>query len=119
MKKKFSDLKKGDSIYYFNKNFIEGGYQEKVLAEDFQERPAWSTTETTDNFIISIDKRSFNKSVHTSKYFTFATTLEGLKKISKKYIEKELEIIQKEIDKQNKKTDYLNEKKESITKLLQ
>jgi hypothetical protein len=119
MVKKFSDLKKGDSIYYFNKNFIEYGYHEKVLAYDFQEHPAWYTTEATDNFIIIIDKRSFNKSVHTSKYFTFATTLEGLKKASKKDIEKGLVVVQKDIDKFNKKIDDLNKKKESITKLLQ
>ena len=48
-----------------------------------------------------------------------ATTLEGLKKASKKYIEKELGVVQKEIDKCNKKIDDLNEMKENISKLLQ
>ena len=119
MVKKFSDLKKGDSIYYFNKNLIEDGYQEKVLASDFEEGFALFLAETIDDCIISFDKKSFNKSVHTSRYSIYATTLEGLKKASKKYIEKELAIVQKEIDKYNEKIDCLNERKESVTRLLQ
>ena len=119
MAKKFSDLKHGDSIYYLLMNFIEDGYQENVLADDFKERFALFTTETIDNFIISFDKKSFNKSVYTSRYSIYATTLEGLKKESKKYLEKELGVVQKEIDKCNKKIDDLNEMKENISKLLQ
>lgn len=117
MAKKFKDLKKGDSIWYFYKMDIVSGFQEKTLAEDFT--LGNYVAKTTDYQIACIDKKYFGKSVYPSRYEIWATSREALQKASEKYIKKELETLQKQIEQCRKTLQVLEESKDSISGLIQ
>ena len=118
MEKKFKDLKKGDSIWYFHKMDMDAGFQEETLAKDFESDNINYVAITTDYKTVSIDKKYFSKSVYPSRYEILATSIEALRKASEKYIKKELENIQKQIDQCRKTLQILEEKKDSISGLI-
>ena len=120
MAKKFKDLKQGDVVYFFYKMQIGDGFRELTMTSDFDYNQTWDEySAETDAFIdISVAKKDFGKSVINSRYKILATSLEALQNASQKYIQKELDSIQKQIDKLAQNMKFYEERKENISKLL-
>ena len=120
MAKKFKDLKQGDVVYYFYKMQFGDGFQELTMTSDFKYNENWDEySAETDAFKgISVAKKDFGKSAVASRYEIWATSLEALQNASQKYIQKELDSIQKQIDKLSQNMKLYEERKENISKLL-
>ena len=120
MAKKFKDLKQGDVVYYFYKMQIGDGFRELTITSDFEyNQNCGEYCANTDAYIdISVAKKDFGKSVVASRYEIWATSLEALQKASQKYIQKELDSIQKQIVKLAQSMKLYEERKENISKLL-
>lgn len=120
MTKKFNELKKGDKIWFFYKMNILDGFKELTLEEDFQyvENFLAYVAQTDEFKTANIDKKYFGKSVCPSRYHIWATSLEEIRNASEKFIQKELDSVQKEIDKCMKSLEFYEEKKQTISNLL-
>ena len=120
MAKKFKDLKQGDVVYYFDKMQIGDGFQELIMTSDFKYNEIWDeySADTDACKCISVTEKNFGKSVVAYRYVIWASSLEALQKASQKYIQKELDSIQKQIDKLAQNMKFYEERKENISKLL-
>jgi len=120
MAKKFKDLKQGDVVYYFDKMQIGDGFQELIMTSDFKYNEIWDeySADTDACKCISVTEKNFGKSVVAYRYVIWASSLEALQKASQKYIQKELDSIQKQIDKLAQNMKFYEERKENISKFL-
>ena len=120
--KKFKELQKGDVVWSIRKSYIGEGIHKLTVLGSWENSSMndWKIEVMGDErvFFIFIPRSSFSKSFSSQLYQIYATTEEELLRVSKKFILKRVETIDKKIVNTKEMISYYEGLREKLDKLL-
>ena len=123
MAKKLKELKKGDTLYYIEKDKLAAGVQKDILCRDWEEFSDYTGSGIKVELIrnvswVHIPKSSMSQPVSSQLYTIYGTSPEAVIYAAQKFIDKGLERFDKLIALEEERLECLKKQRKGIANLL-